>query len=137
MVNIKMSTICTTSDRHILHMLHILHIVHIGYIIFILIDSIFCILCIFTMRNVLLQAFIVYCHYCLVPHPRAQLLTYHHLQPSPLPADLSQLAPGKSADSRRMVKGIVPVAPTGTRGRRPSMEDTGITYKTCDCSRRS
>ncbi len=31
----------------------------------------------------------------------------------------------------------LPVAPTGTRGRRPSMEDTGITYKTCACSRRS
>ena len=49
---------------------------------------------------------------------------------------LLQKAPEKSADSRRMAKGIVPVAPTGTRGRRPSMEDTGITYKTCACSRR-
>ncbi len=48
-------------------------------------------------------------------------------------ADLSQKALGKSAVSRRMAKGIVPVAPTGTRGRRPSMEDTGITYKTCAC----
>ena len=80
---------------------------------------------------------IVHCHYCFVPHPRAQLFTYHHLQPSPPFADLSQKAPGKSAVSRRMAKGIVPVAPTGTRGRRPSMEDTGITYKTCACSRRS
>ena len=64
-------------------------------------------------------------------------LTYHHLQPSPLFSDLSQKAPSKSANSRRMAKCIVPVAPTGTRGRRPSMEDTGITYKTCACSRRS
>jgi hypothetical protein len=71
----------------------------------------------------------------LGPHPTAQLITYHHwhLQPSPLFADLSQKAPGKSADSdsRRMAKGIVPVTPTGTRG----MEDTEITYKTCACSR--
>ena len=108
--------------------MHIVHIQHIAI-------CIFCILCIFIMKKVLLQVFIVYCHYCLVPHPRAQLFTYHHLQPSPPFADLSQKAPGKSADSRRMAKGIVPVAPTGTRGRRPSMEDTGITYKTCACSR--
>ena len=68
---------------------------------------------------------------------RAQLLTYHHLQPSPLLWDLSQAAPGKSADSLRMSKGIVPVSPSGTSGRRPSMEETGMTYNTCDCSRRS
>jgi hypothetical protein len=43
----------------------------------------------------------------------------------------------KSADSLCMAKGIVPVAPKGTRGRRPSMEETGITHKTCDCSWRS
>ena len=110
-----------------------------------------CILCIFYIlytaycayyaysgwKKVFHRVFIVYCYYCLVPHPRAQLFTYHHLQPSPLFADLSQKAPGKSAVSRRMTKGIVPVAPTGTRGRSPSMEDTGITYKTCACSRRS
>jgi hypothetical protein len=28
-----------------------------------------------------------------------------------------------------MAKGFVPVAPTGTRGRRPSIDDTGIAYK--------
>ncbi len=44
--------------------------------------GIFCILCLFTRIKVLHQAFIVYCFYCLVPHPRAQLFTYHHLQPS-------------------------------------------------------
>jgi hypothetical protein len=88
-------------------------------------------------EKVICRVFIVYCHYCLVPHPRAQLFTYHHLQPSPRFADLSQKAPGKSAASRCMAKGTVPVAPTGTRGRRPSMEITGITYKTCACSRRS
>ncbi len=99
--------------------MHIVHIMHI------------------LDEKVVLRVFIVYFHYCLVPQLRAQLFTYHHLQPSPLLADLSQKAPGKSAASRRMAKGIVPVAPTGTRGRRPSMEDTRITYKTCACSRRS
>ncbi len=77
-----------------------------------------------------------YVYYCLGSHPRAQLLTYHHLQPSTLFADLSQIAPGKSADLY-MAKGIIPVAPKGTRGRHPSMEETGITYKTCECSQRS
>ena len=101
--------------------MHIVHIQHIAI-------CIFCILCIFIMKKVLLQVFIVYCHYCLVPHPMAQLFTYHHLQPSPPFADLSQKAQVKSVDSPRMAKGIVPVAPTGTRGRRPSMEDTGITH---------
>ena len=43
-------------------------------------------------------AIIVYCNYCLVPHPRAQLFTNHHLQPSPLFSDLSQKAPGTSAN---------------------------------------
>ena len=39
-------------------------------------------------------------------------------------------APVKSADSLCISKGIVPVVPTGTSGSRPSMEDTGMTYKT-------
>ncbi len=41
------------------------------------------------------------CHddaYCLVPHDRAQLFTYHHRHPSRPTCVLSQLAPGKSAD---------------------------------------
>ena len=100
-----------------------MHIVHIWHIAI----CILCILSILTEENVWILFFIVYYHYCLVPHPRAQLFTYHHLQPSPPLADLSQLDPGKSADSCRMAKGIVPVAPTGTRGRRPSIEETGIT----------
>ncbi len=33
--------------------------------------------------------------------------------------------------------GIVPFSPTGTTGRRPSMELTGMTYNTCACSLRS
>ncbi len=69
----------------ILHILHIiidaycahcahctLHIVHIVHIL---------------DEKVIHRGFIVYCHYCLVPHPRAQLFKYHHLQPSPLIAD--------------------------------------------------
>ena len=87
-----------------------------------------------TLRNIFIRLWAR----DVVPHPRAQLVTYDHLlQPSPLFADLSQKAPGKSADSRSMAKGIVPVAPTSTRGRRPNMEDSGITDKTYACSRLS
>jgi hypothetical protein len=56
-------------------------------------------------------SFDVYSHYCLAPHPRAQLFTYHHLRPSPLFWLLSQEAPGKSADSLCLSKGIVPFSP--------------------------
>ncbi len=58
------------------------------------------------------------------------------LHPSPLFLLLSQEVPGKYADSLHMSKGIVPFSPTGTTGRRPSMDSmevTGMTYKTCDC----
>ncbi len=118
---------------------------------------------IFHILHIILDAYYAYCayytmHIVLIIHildekrcsqdfhsllplllgpPTQGPATYHHLQPSPLLADLKQKAPGKSAASRRMAKGIFPVAPTGTSGRRPSMEDTGITYKTCACSRRS
>ncbi len=47
----------------------------------------------------------------LGPHPRAQLFTYHHIHPSTLFWLLSQEAPGKSADSLCMYKGIVPFSP--------------------------
>ncbi len=40
------------------------------------------------------SVFRCYSHYCLIPHPRAQLFTYHHLHPSPLFWLLSQEAPG-------------------------------------------
>ncbi len=76
-------------------------------------------------------------HHCFVPQLRAQLFTYHHLQPSLPSFPLSQEAPGKSAASLRISYGIVPVLPTGTRGNLSSMEDTGITYKTCADLRRS
>ena len=44
--------------------------------------------------------------------------------------------PWKVADSLSISYGIVPVlpVPTGTRGSSPNMEDTGITYKTCEDS---
>ncbi len=90
---------------------HILHILHI--------------LC----ASLISVSFVVYSHYCLAPHPRAQLFTYHHLHPSPLFWLLSQEAPEKSAD--------VPFSPTGTTGRRPSMELTGMKYNTCACPLRS
>ncbi len=73
----------------------------------------------------------------LVPQLRAQLFTYHHLQLSLPSFPLSQEAPGKSAASLRISYGIVPVLPTGTSGNLPSMEDTGIKYKTCSGSWRS
>ena len=126
---------------HIIHIiLHIiLHILHIDFI------YILCILCIsncifvayFFAYSVAYLAYWQECIFYIFWHMLHITFTYHHLQPSRPFSDLSQKAPGKSADSRRMAKGIVPVAPTGTRGRRPSMEDTGITYKTCACSRRS
>jgi hypothetical protein len=124
----------------ILHIiLHILHIiidtccVHCAY----------CTLYIMHIVHILdekvihsLRVFIVYCHCCLVPHPRAQLFTYHHL-----PCDnhhhcsliyrikLQESQPLLNAWRRVPVSLRLPVAPTGTSGRRPSMEDTGITYK--------
>ncbi len=68
------------------------------------------------------------CRYCLVPHPRTQLLTYHYLWPSRLSVVLSQTAPRMSAASRRTSNGVVPVVSTGTRERYPTMLDTGMTH---------
>jgi hypothetical protein len=76
-------------------------------------------------------------HHCFVHQLRAQLFTYHHLQQSLPSFPVSQEAPGTLAASLCISYGIVPVLPTGTRGNLPSMEDTGITYKTCTDSRRS
>jgi hypothetical protein len=67
----------------------------------------------------------------------AQLLMYHHRLPSPTSIFESQAAPGKSVDSLRIEKGIVPVSPIGTSARLPNMEVTGMTYSTRDCMRRS
>ncbi len=47
----------------------------------------------------------------LDPPSKVQLFTYLHLHPSPLFWLLSQEAPGKSADSLCMSKGIVPFSP--------------------------
>ncbi len=47
----------------------------------------------------------------LDPPSKVQLFTYLHLHPSPLFWLLSQEAPGKSADSLWMSKGIVPFSP--------------------------
>ncbi len=46
-------------------------------------------------------------HHCFVPQLRAQLFTYHHMQPSLQSLVLSQEAPGKSAASLRISYGIV------------------------------
>ncbi len=73
------------------------------------------------------RVFIKLLHYCFVPHERAKLLSFHHLHQSPVSFDLSQAEPGKSADSLCISNGIVPVDHTGTKRRRPSMEDTGTT----------
>jgi hypothetical protein len=70
---------------------------------------------------------------CFVPHERAKRLTYHQQHPSPASYDLSQAAPGKPADFLPISNGIVPAVKaadsTGTRGRRPSMADTGTTVQ--------
>jgi hypothetical protein len=60
-------------------------------------------------------SFFLYCLYCLVPHPRAQLLTYHHLQPSAPSLVLSQAALGKSADSLCISKGNRSGLPHGNK----------------------
>ena len=67
----------------------------------------------------------------------AQLLMYHHQLQSPAPIFESQAAPGKSVDSLRIDKGIVPVSPIGTSASLPNMEVTGMTYSTRDCLWRS
>ena len=67
---------------------------------------ILCIFCIFVMKKSFLRVFLRLLQLLLGSHPRAQLLTYHHLQPSQPSLVLSQAAPGKSADSFRMSKGI-------------------------------
>ncbi len=66
---------------------------------------------------------------CFVPHERAKRLTYRQQHPSPASYDLSQAAPGNPADSLRISNGMVPADSTGTRGRRPSMEDAGTTIQ--------
>jgi hypothetical protein len=105
--------LCILFDAgHILHILHILYTSHIAV------------------------SFVVYSHYCLVPHPWAQLFMYYHLHPLPLFWPLSQEAPRKSSDSLSMFKGILPFSPMGTTRRSPSVtvELTGMTYNTCACS---
>ena len=64
---------------------------------------------------------------CFVPLERAKLLTYHHLHPSSASIVLSQALLG-NADSLRDSNEIVPVELTGTKGRRPSMEDTLLNF---------
>ncbi len=59
--------------------------------------------------------------------PNPQVLTYHHLHPSPAPSALSTAAPTKSSALRRIEKGIVPVFPTGTTGSFASRDEMGST----------
>ncbi len=92
---------------------------------------IFCICCIFCTRQILSRGSIVYFYHRLVPHPSAQLFTYHHQHLSLLSVGFSQEAPGNSADSLCITYGIVLVLLTWTRGSRPNMEDAGMTYKNC------
>ncbi len=67
----------------------------------------------------------------------AELLMYHQRLPSPAPIFVSHDAQSKSLLSLRMVKGMVPVSPTGTSASLPNIEVMGTTYRTCDCMRRS
>ena len=62
--------------------------------------------------------------------PSPQVLTYHHLLPSPAPSALSNAAPTKSSALPRIEKGIVPVFPTGTTGSLPRIDEIGSTQKT-------
>ncbi len=95
------------------------------------------ILCIFCSRPILERCFFVHYHNCFVPHPMAQLFMYHHLRPS-LPFFV--LLPRESLCFSAHLEGCCPgtaLLPTGTRGNRPSMEDTGMMYKTFAVSLRS
>ena len=69
--------------------------------------------------------------YILDDQDIAQEFTYHHWLPSPAPGFESQDPPSKSAASPRMLKGIVPVSPTGTNGSLDKMDVMGRTYSTC------
>ncbi len=67
-------------------------------------------------------------NYWLVSHFRAQVLMYHHLQPSALSFFVSQVAPGKVLfPSLHMEYWIVPVSPTGTTGILPRTDVIGMT----------
>ena len=121
---------------HIVQNIGTLHIIHISNIFCILQSSIFCIFYIFSVK-------------ILAPEFHS-LLTLLLGSPSqgpaiyvPPPTSITTVrwsvawCSGKVCWFSSHGKCIVPVAPTGTTGRRPRMEDTGITYKTCACSRRS
>ena len=69
--------------------------------------------------------------YILDDQAIAHEFTYHHLHPSPSPGFESHDAPSKSADSPRMLWGMVPVSPTGTTGSLPKIDVMGSTYSTC------
>ncbi len=149
--------------QHInLHFLHILHILYTLFCIFAAyFQRMFCMFCTFIIYygtysaylfayplHILYILFCIFCIFnifcaslCLFPSllgspAEGPKLTYHHRHPSLLSFILLQEAPEKSADSLRISCGIVPVMLTGTKGSRSSMEDTGITYNTCDDSRR-
>ena len=69
--------------------------------------------------------------YILDDQDIAQEFTYHHRLPSASPGFESQDPPSKSAASPRMLKGMVPVSPTGTNGSLDKMDVMGKTYSTC------
>ena len=69
--------------------------------------------------------------YILEVQDIAQEFTNHHRLPSPSPGFKSQDPPSKSAASPLMLKGMVPVSPTGTNGSLDKMDVIGRTYSTC------
>lgn len=92
------------------------------------VSSIYCIVSIFCIFNRVVQC--AKTGYILDDQLIAHGLTYHHLHPSPLSGCESHDAPGKSADSPRMLCGKVPVSPTGAKGSFPKMCEMGRTYST-------
>jgi hypothetical protein len=86
---------------------------------------------IFPYFTIQVSVFIFLQSYILDDQDIAQELTYHHRLPSAPPGFESQDPPSKSAASPRMLKGMVPVSPTGTNGSLDKMDVMGKTYSTC------
>ena len=99
------------------------------YIFWHMLHIIFIFNCIFTRPALFIAAIA----WSPIPGPRcSRTTTYNHHHCSVFIAESTRKVSRFSSHGK-----LATVSPTGTRGRWPNMEDNGITYKTCTCSRRS